>query len=345
MKKNYKRELLRMFSNNLEHFFPEFKDHFMCPTCLRKIPISRVESISEAHVIPKAAGGKFKTLICRKCNSDFGTKQDKWFGELVRLSQSEKSSIMNTKIKDGYFEIDGLRINGRWEINKDGNFNFLIYKNLNSPKVRALIDEKFKSSPPKINLSFPLPLMRNKRLIDIGFLTAGYLMWFAYLGYSWVLQSHLDPIREQILNPEKEVINANYIATCNEIDCKPWMGFLPINNDVVLTFGVGPHIVIMPPRNNSTFYSSMGTFTLNLNISEIRAIKPSEKPYYGKPAGLMFEDKVLVFPDMLPKAANSLFVIHFSKQSNADRILRPVSEDEYRSLSSAPNVIKHSIKL
>lgn len=334
-----------MFSINLEHFYPELKDHFMCPICLNKMPISRVESISEAHIIPKAAGGKFKTLICRKCNSDFGAKQDKWFGELVRLINSEKASIMHTKIKDRYFEIDGIRINGRWEINKDGNFDFLIYKNLNSPDVRALIDHKFRSSPPKIDLSFPLPLMKNKHLIDVGFLTAGYLMWFAYLGYSWVLQSHLDSIREQILNPDKEVIKADYIATCNEIDCKPWMGFMPLNNNVALTFGIGRHVLLLPPRNNCTFYSSLGTFTLNVNVSEIRAIKPLQKPYYKEPIGLMFEDKVLVFPDVPHETANSLLVILFTKQNNTARILRPVNNDEYRTLSSAPNVIKHSIKL
>jgi len=346
MKKNYKKELLRMFSNNLEHFFPEIKNHFMCPICLTKIPISKVESISEAHIIPKAAGGKFKTLICRKCNSYFGSKQDKWFGELVRLIDSEKPSIMHSKIRERYFEIDGIRINGQWDINKDGNFEFLIYKHLNSPDVHALVDDKFRSSPPQINLSVPLPLMKNKHLIDVGFLTAAYLMWFAYLGYSWVLQSHLASIREQILNPDKEIIEANYIGTCNEINCKPWMGFLPLNNDVALIFGIGRHVVILPPRDNCGFYSSMGTFTLNVNISEIKVIKRSQKPYYNEPIGLMFENKLLVLPDMPnEKTRNSLLVIHFTKQSNTARILSPVDEDEYRNLSSQPNVIKHSIKL
>jgi hypothetical protein len=187
--------------------------------------------------------------------------------------------------------------------------------------------------------------MRNSRLIDIGFLTAGYLMWFNYLGYSWVLQNHLDPIREQILNPEKEVIKANYVATCNDLDCQPWLGFLPINNDVVLTFGVGPHIVIMPPRNKPNFYSTMGTFTLNLAISDIRAIKLTAKPHYGQPAGLMFEDKVLVLPDILHKVAKSFFIIHFTKQRNEANILSPISEDEYQALATSPNVIKKSIKL
>ncbi len=113
MTKNNKREILGMLSDNLAHFHPDIKNHFMCPTCLKKIPIAEVDSISEAHIIPKAAGGTFKTLLCRKCNSVFGSKQDKWFGELVRLSQSEKSSIMETRIKERYFEINGLKINGR----------------------------------------------------------------------------------------------------------------------------------------------------------------------------------------------------------------------------------------
>lgn len=36
-------------------------------------------------------------------------------------------------------------------------------------------------------------------LVTLGFLTAGYLLWFRELGYSWALQQHLGPVRDLIL--------------------------------------------------------------------------------------------------------------------------------------------------
>jgi len=334
-----------MLSRNLEHFFPNLKDHFMCPTCLDKIPIKNKKEISEAHIIPKAAKGSLKTFLCRKCNSLFGANQDKWFGELIKLSQDDKPSIMKTSNKDDYFMIDNIKVNGCWELDKNNNFTFTIHKNRNSPEVNKLIEDKFRTSPPKIKLSCTLPLMRNRSMIDVGFLTAGYLMWFGHLGYSWVLQTHLDPIREQILNPEKEIINANYIATCNEIDCKAWIGFIPINDDFVLTFGIGRHIVIIPPRDRPDFYSKMGTFTLNLRLLDIRTIKLKPKPFYGQPVILMFDNRILVSPNMIHNLIDSLVVIHYTSGSNKANILHPISEDEYQRIKNMPNVIRMKARL
>jgi hypothetical protein len=345
MAMKHKKDILGLLSTDLEHYFPDLKNHFMCPVCLKKMPIARIDSISTAHIIPKAAGGRLTTFLCSQCNSTFGSKQDKWFGELVRLLDDRKLSVLATKIKDGYFVIDGVKINGRWDIDSNGNFTFVIYSNLNSPEIRAKINDKFKSSPPRITISLSLPIMRKKRLIDVGFLTAGYLMWFSYLGYSWVLQSHLDIIREQILNPDQELIQANYLATCDALDCKPWVGFLPINNIVAPTFGIGPHITIIPPMNHPDIYSTMGTFTLNLSPSEIRAIKFPTKPHYEHPLGLMFEDEVLVLTDLIHDGSKSLPILQFTRQSNEAKILRFISEHEAMALEKAYKVIHKRIDL
>ena len=56
-----------------------------------------------------------------------------------------------------------------------------------------------------MQLKVPFPIMKESHQIDVGFLTAGYLMFFAMFGYSWVLQAHLDPVRKQILHPREEV--------------------------------------------------------------------------------------------------------------------------------------------
>lgn len=184
MDKISKDKILKMLSSNLEFFYPELRKHFLCPTCLTAIPLHEKEKITEAHIIPKKAQGQLKTYLCKECNNLFGRKQDKWFGERVRLSTKEAISIFATDIKDGYFWIDNIRVNGYWEEKQNGSLLFYIYKERNSPEINKLMQEKLGSHPPKINLSLSFPILRHKKMIEIGFLTAGYLMWFGALGYS-----------------------------------------------------------------------------------------------------------------------------------------------------------------
>jgi hypothetical protein len=65
-------------------------------------------------------------------------------------------------------------------------------------------------------VSVPIPVLDQEELIQIGFLTAAYLLWFRELGYSWALQRHLEPIREQIRNPTRQVLPRMFSAVCRE---------------------------------------------------------------------------------------------------------------------------------
>lgn len=339
MKKPSKKKILEMLSKNLEVFYPSLKNHFMCPTCLKQISLKEKHRISEAHIIPKAAAGQFKTYLCSDCNSRFGSRQDKWFGEFVRLTAQKKPSILSTNIKDGYFLIDGVRANGQWQRDDNNNLEFQIHVNRNSPLTDKLIQDKFAAGPTKLQLSIPLPLLRHRRLVDIGFLTAAYLMWFGALGYSWVLQDHLDSIRKQILNPDEDIITAKYLFSCKPVRWKPWFGVVPIGNDFVPAVGINTNMVVFPPRDRPTFYKRLGDIQQNTDLSEVRAVRLSERPYYGPPVVLLFEDRILVAPDSLAGLEGSVVAIRFSRESKHASIMHAVSKDEFERLKLSENAI------
>lgn len=345
MKKVLKKKTLEMLSQNLEMFYPRFKNHFMCPTCLKKISLKEKHRISEAHIIPRAAGGKLKTYICRDCNSRFGAKQDKWFGDIIRIANDKHASILSTTIKDGYFMIDDVKVNGHWEKDENDKFSFYVHINRNSPEVNKLIRDRFEIHPPKIQLSVPLPILRNQKLIDIGFLTAGYLMWFGALGYSWVLQRHLDLVREQIMNPNKNIIEAKYLFSAKGVDWKPWFGIIPIDSNFVPTFGVKKQLIVFPPRDRLNFYESLETGSRNIKFSDIRPISLSNKPYYGPPVAVMFEDRVLVAPDLSNNSKDSLVVIFFTKDSAKGHILKPIEKKKFEELKKLDNARLIQVKL
>ena len=234
IKNGKKNNILLMLARNLKSFYPDLQNHFMCPTCLAKIPIENKNLITDAHIVPKSAKGRIKTFLCQSCNSKFGTKQDKWFGEFVKIDDPKSdNTILSTTIKDGHFFIDGMQVNGHWVQKEKKQFEFYIHDNRNSPEINRLMSKKFGLKPPLVKLAVPLPLFRNERLIEIGFLTAGYLMWFSVFGYSWVLQKHLDIIRQQIMAPELKLIENKYLFNCNGLNMKPCIGFIPIGQDII----------------------------------------------------------------------------------------------------------------
>ena len=333
-----KKEILEMFSKNLEYFDPKFKNHFICPVCLKKIPISKQSDISEAHIIPKAAGGDIKTYLCRKCNSFLGANQDKWFGELIRLHLYETASMFSSKIKDRYFMIDGVKVNGRWKEDENKNLTFYTYRDRNSPETMKTLDEIDKKKLSKRTYEISIPLMRNERMVAMGFITAAYLMWFRAIGYSWVFQQYLDPFREQILNPKQIILKRRYIAHFEGAHWKPWIGFIPMMNEIVLAFGISDQMVFFPPRYNPDMLNNLQSYSYEIDRSEIRPVHFSDYNYFGPPVVLMFNDKLLSVPDMLHNIVDSTIVYRFTNDRNEADILSFINDDEFETMKNKNNI-------
>ena len=89
----------------------------------------------------------------------------------------------------------------------------------------------------------------------------------------------------------------------------------------------------------------MGTFNLTVCGSDIKTINIPSKPFYGQPVMVMFDNRILVAPDMIPKLSDSLIVILFTKDSNKANIMRPINNEEYQVISKMPNVKRIKAKL
>jgi hypothetical protein len=344
MSKTSRIKILQMLSDNLAVFFPELKGCFRCPVCLTDIPLDEKNRISEAHIIPKAAQGKLKTYLCAKCNSTFGKQQDKWFGEWVRLANQETPTVLATNIRDKYFELDGVKIHGEWKIDSNKNLCFYIHKDRNSPEVNKLVEKKFMNHPHQITVNVPLPVLRHQRMIEIGFLTAGYLLWFGVLGYSWVLQHHLDSIREQILNPEKNVLGVRFIAYCKHIKWQPWVGLMNIANETALVAGLENFLFVFPSIHQPEIYSSLGNDFSGLSGSNIRPLRFSQ-PFYGPAVCVTVNDRMLVAPDMIMQRDIPTILIHFDTKYSEPQILYPLGESETDQHIKNPEAIIRNINM
>ncbi len=338
---------LETLSENLKIFRPDLTHHFVCPTCLTPLTTDEIgKNITQAHIIPRAAGGTVCSLLCKKCNNLFGSKQDKWFGELIKVSKKGAVRLLSSDIKDGYFWIDNVRVNGTWKQAPDRSLKFYIDKMRNPPKVNQLVLTKFSRRPPSVQLQVSFPILRNKRLAEIGSLTAGYLMWFAALGYSWVFQKHLDPIREQILNPNKELLDGRFIAHLKGIEwTDPWIGVITIRGELIPAMGFLSHFVLFPPRDCPGLYRKLGDDLTGLAIDEMRRIDFSLDLRAGVAVGIMVEQRLLVAPDAILQGQDAPpnALIFFPPGSTRHQFLVPITEEEAKKVQNHPNT--QSIRL
>ena len=189
MKKRTKISL--KLSEDLFKFDSNLRDKFMCPICSKIYEAKDKVNITNAHIMPEAAGGKDLTLLCRSCNSRFGSNQDKWFGEHLNIISQKNKTVLSAKTKSKYVSINGKSVRGEIKETDEGGICVYLYRNRNPP---GKLDKLHLGSSVKI--STQIPLIEKTKLIEIGYLTAVYLMWFKQLGYSWSMQSHLEKIKE-----------------------------------------------------------------------------------------------------------------------------------------------------
>lgn len=332
-----------MLVDSLQAFRPELKDIFVCPVCLREVLLSDKSNISEAHILPKAAKGVMKTFLCVTCNSTFGAKQDKWFGEFLNIQKS--GSIFAHSSKDvRSFSINGLKVNGTYRQENDGGLGFYIHSDRNPPDILKRLQSVRNMTPGEMTLNISFPILKNQHMVNVGFLTAGYLMWFGVLGYSWVFQDHLDIVRKQILNPEEKIIPVNYLAKFNQsLNLSPWVGIMPMANIMVPVMGVNDHVVIFPPSCHPQLYESMRTYNYSMSMSSIRKIGLGPEPTYGPAQSIMCNEDLIVFSGL--KAKNNCHqVLWFRDGESEPQILYPISNAEYEKQSKLPNAIKVKVK-
>jgi hypothetical protein len=343
MKDRFKIETIAMLSDNLESFCPALKGHFMCPICLTVIPLTDKKRITKAHIFPEAAGGKLNTFLCDKCNGFFGSRQDKWFGEYLKLINRRDPDMLATDIKDGFFYIDGTKVNGRWEENEQGGLRFIIHIDRNPPNIIELMKRKFENRPPKLKVEFSLPILAKRRLVEVGLLTAGYLLWFRGLGYSWVLQKYLNPVREQIKRPEEDVLKTRFVAYCKGIRWRPWIGLITISGEIMLTMGIEDSQVFFPPADRPYLYSSLCQDFNGRIGKDLRPLQFSPKPYYGPKVAVFFDNRVIVAPDMMRSKSDYDLVIYFSSQDTKAQLLSTITRERFKELEHSPEAEKLKI--
>lgn len=189
-----------------KHEHLKFVKTYLCPVCLThfstndlEINLSNFLTLEDAP--QKSLGGKANTLTCKQCNNTCGREIDFHLVERM-FEQDRRKFLPNTKGK-GKFVIDGKEVQGEFSVDGNGKITVIHSKKNNHPgKLENYIDNTDKGSIVTIEHK---PSRVDVNRLEIALLKTAYILAFEKFGYSIILDECFDIVREQLLNPDKEL--------------------------------------------------------------------------------------------------------------------------------------------
>lgn len=343
--KDKKETLLAHLAASVERFYPERKGQFICPTCLRSIPIDKLSEISAAHIIPQSAGGTVVTLCCTTCNSTFGRRQDKWFGEYLHLLSSGKR-LMATRYQTGRIRLGGVEVGGKIHAEPDGSIGVEIWKEHTSPSA-AQAFHRMAEGGRIDSLAVQLPVLLNQWLVPFGFVTAAYLLWFKEFGYSWALQRHLDPVRKWILHPVESAMPSGVVLHLKDkIIREPTIGFGYIGATFALLAWIGDRLVLFPSVGDDSFFESIKNASGILREEDYQNVHGFADHDFGAPLMITFGDRMAIAPDIQFASVRpaSLRVLHFPGVGQEPVLMHETTSEAVEQLRATTMVVRQTFR-
>jgi hypothetical protein len=233
--KNRKEKLYNIYSQNLswvkQHpsisFEPDFEEGYICPLCLNLFNRNSLNELSDNpltfdHNPPKSLGGKNGILTCKQCNSTSGHKLD--YHLLTRLEEIDFHNFTPNSKARTIVSSDEFKITSDITIDDRGTLKINIdRKNSNPIHADKFFENRsytYKAYDPfleghdffeaglswQMNFEMQMPEKSNERFADIALLKIAYLYAFQKFGHGFLINPSLYKIREQILNPEKDIL-------------------------------------------------------------------------------------------------------------------------------------------
>jgi len=217
--KEKKRKLQKLFDElrvNLSFYKEgEFEGKIGCPICLNLFDFT---DLSLAHIIPNALGGNNFTLTCKKCNSLVGSKIERYETERAKFNSAFSGKGETTWRVELFPKIGSSNSPNTGKIvadmslvrNSDRvNLSLKIVPGCYCPKALDELKQSLESADALVNLKFQA--RAGWRRARLTYLHAAFLFLFSQFGYEWALDPCTQVIREQILQPEKNLLEVSIV--------------------------------------------------------------------------------------------------------------------------------------
>lgn len=241
---------------------PDAGPVYRCPLCLRDFACP--EDLTFDHVPPRSAGGRPLVLTCRECNSVSGHTVDAALAQRLDV----EAFVAGNLAARARCTWGGHTVNGEFKVGAD-DYSLLI-SDRNHPERSAALRRQLEqwtasgTIPDAIDLSFWLP-RADPEMERVAWIKAGYLAAFASLGYRYILDPALDPVRRQIANPKTDVFGYG-VMTLDDKAEEPqivWVREPGVLRGFLVRFGLKG--VSLPAQGNRSFYPEVNEYAKNRN--------------------------------------------------------------------------------
>jgi hypothetical protein len=268
------------------------EDFYICPLCTIVLTPGHLdhEQVTLEHVPPASMQGREMVLTCKECNNEDGSKLDSQLLSLEEAIDFGRGTMQ--RATKGKVSIGEHSLNA--EIHSTGN-SILIFmdERRNNPTdhraaVQSMEDMVGSERWNEFTMTLSLPGFRFNQA-RMSLLRAGYLTAFAALGYNYVFHPELRRVREQLRNPDSEILRGFLVSDPSQ----PRVGTSliwarePDWLDALLV-RMGRHTVVLPGLGNpSGFYDRLGDHLsavgqdgkLNIKISGKQLPWPTSPTY------------------------------------------------------------------
>lgn len=211
--KEFSENLHLLVDNDLVDLKLEHAETYVCPICLNQFCKDDLEEKSANRLTledapPKSLKGKQIALTCKTCNNICGHSLD--FHLTDRMRELDFKERVEGATKKGKIKLSDKSVFGEIRVLKNGGTQLYVNKKANNPKKLEEFNQLISKKKGVANASFqPKPSKVNPKYLQIALLKSAYILMFAKFGYSLILNLEYDRVREQLLNPEKEVYPLN----------------------------------------------------------------------------------------------------------------------------------------
>lgn len=180
---------------------------FACPLCLRLLP-DRCATF--AHYPARAAGGRRKTLLCKRCNSFLGTTYEPH--AVVMAARAASGEVAGYEIEGFVIRPQGgprIRQTARVRLDQEtGTYQFEVLPRRSRDRDIDAQLEQMRGRLDNPVIEFPLMDSEGARL---GVLSWGYLALFALFGYPFVFSRGIAKLRRVLLQATSEYLGRSVV--------------------------------------------------------------------------------------------------------------------------------------
>lgn len=237
----FSKNLSRIKEEDFIHLVPDLEESYICPLCARcftknDLDQTKGNCLTLEDIPPKSLGGKPLALTCKECNNQSGSILDE---QLRRKLNNDDFflKIPGSQVEATIRLSPELHTSGTLSHRKDGGLNIHLFKNglqakKGKKKCFPRVEENLRSNGiGETNLSIKL---HRKNHPEVALLRIAYLLAFSTFGNGFLFNSNLEKVREQIKNPEQELI--------------PCFGVLDID---IPDSTLGIHVIVAPKELRS----------------------------------------------------------------------------------------------